>query len=80
MKTLVAVAIAALTLGLVASADAGPGRVAANGASLNGIWENGIWSNGTQYQGVNMQGTRLHGRPGEATIGSAILVGVELPR
>jgi hypothetical protein len=57
----------------------------ANGTLLNGIWNNGSWYNGSsyqgsQYQGTTMQGARTHGASAEVTIGSAVLVRVELPR
>ena len=55
-----------------------------NGTSLNGIWSNGIWKTAPtkahQCTGMNMQGTRTHGAPAEVTIGSAVLVRIELPR
>ena len=85
MKTLVVAAIAALTLTLAASA--GPNDdfcptfgCGNNGTSLNGIWSNGTTYQGSSLQGMNMQGTRTHGAPAEVTIGSAVLVRIELPR
>ena len=95
MKTLVIAAIAALTLTLAASAGpngdpCGTLGCGHNGTSLNGIWSNGVWGNGvwrngashqgSSMQGMNMQGTRTHGAPVEVTIGSAVLVRIELPR
>ena len=85
MKTLVTAAIAALTLGLAASADAG--IEGCNGTSFNGIAANaisyqgglqGMTLQGVNMQGVTLQGARNHGA--EVTIGSAVLVRIELPR
>jgi hypothetical protein len=49
-----------------------------NGTMYNGVWGNGVYYQGSQMQGWTMQGTRTHGA--EITIGSAVLVRVELPR
>jgi hypothetical protein len=92
MKTLLAIWVVAAMLALTAGSlpFAAPAAAkcygcGANGVLLNGIRSNGVWGNGTYYQGsqmqgTSMQGTRTHGTPAEVTIGSAILVGVELPR
>ena len=86
MKTLVTAAIAALTLGLAASADAGIegcdgtsfNGIAANAISYQGVSLQGMTLQGVNMQGVTLQGARNHGA--EVTIGSAVLVRIELPR